>query len=249
MSELVEVTDDRRAELVERAATTLRDGKLVVLPTDTVYGIAADAFSLDGTARLFAARGQNRRVPLPVVVRSPKQLIGLTPLVPEPAERLMAAFWPGPLTMVVTAEPNLRWDLGRSLGALAVRMPLDELAIEVASAVGPLAVTSACRVGDPPPADAEAARSSLGDAVSLYLDDGPRQQGWSTVVDLTRAAPRILRSGSLPDELVLEVARGTVDPVDAATRVLEAQEDGAGAEEDRAGAVDDGAADADGRQG
>lgn len=226
MSELVEVTDDARVGLVERAAATLRDGHLVVLPTDTVYGVAADAFSLDGTARIFAARGQDRSVPLPVVVRSPKQLLGLTPAVPEAADPLMAAFWPGPLTLVVPAEPNLRWDLGRSAGALAVRMPLDELAIEVIAAVGPLALTSAVRVGEPAPSDAATARASLGDAVSLYLDDGPRGQLRSTVVDLTRAQPSILRSGSLPDDLVVEVARGDLDPLEAAARVMDGGDDG-----------------------
>jgi L-threonylcarbamoyladenylate synthase len=236
VSEIVEVVDDQREALVERAAATLRDGELVVLPTDTVYGVVADAFNLDGTSRLFAARRQRRSAPLPVMVRSPKQLIGLTPAVPEAAERLMAAFWPGALTIVVPAEPNLRWELGRAEGTLAVRMPLDDLALEVVSAVGPLALTSACRVGEPPPLDAAAAQASLGAAVALYLDDGPRGEARSSVVDLTRAAPQMLRTGSLPDDVVLEVARGELDPLEAATRVASVA---AAADEPAAGEADE----------
>lgn len=217
MSEIVEVTPDTRDDTVARAADLLRDGQLVVLPTDTLYGLSADAFSLDGTARVFAAKDRRRQVPLPVLVRSPKQLVGLTPQVPAAAERLMAAFWPGALTLVIAAEPSLRWDLGRTEGTVAVRMPLDEVALEVIRAVGPLAVTSANRAGDEPAPTAVAAREQLGDAVSLYLDDGPRDGGVpSTIVDLTRRVPHVLRAGAIPDQLVVGVAAGDLDPLDAA---------------------------------
>jgi L-threonylcarbamoyladenylate synthase len=216
MAEVVDVTGEGREEAVARAVALLRDGALVVLPTDTGYGVAADAFDRDGTARVFAARGQSEAHPLPVFVRSPKQVIGLTPAVPAAAEALMAAYWPGPLTLVVPAEPSLRWELGHDGGAVAVRMPLDDVALAVVRAVGPLAVTAAARVGHPLPVEIADAVSELGDAVALYLDDGPRGTvGRSTIVDLTGAAPRVLRSGALDDARVLAVARGELDPFEA----------------------------------
>ena len=211
--ELLDVTGDGREDAVLRATESLRHSRLIVLPTDTYYGVAADAFDPQGTGALFAAREQPRRVPLSVLVRSPKQLAGLTTIVPETAERLVAAYWPGPLTIVLHAEPNLRWDLGRNEGTVAVRMPLDDVALAVVRAVGPLALTGASRRGTPAPTTAGAALDQLGDTVDLYLDDGPRPGGaGSTIVDLTRAAPHILRAGTLDNDEVLAVARGDLDP-------------------------------------
>ena len=218
MSEVLDVTDpdEARVQGIERAAQLLRSGGLVVMPTDTVYGLAADAFNLDGTAAVFLAKDRPRRFPLPVLVRSPKQLLGLTPALPEAAERLMAAFWPGALTLVVPAETSIRWDLGRNDGTVAVRMPLDDVALGVIRAVGPLAVTSANRSGRPAATNVAEALDQLGDEVALYLDDGPRTGGVaSTIVDLTRRRPQVLRSGAIPDDLVLGVARGEIDPLEA----------------------------------
>jgi L-threonylcarbamoyladenylate synthase len=213
VTEVIDVTGPGREDGVQRAGVSLRSGRLVVLPTDTVYGVAADAFSLEGTARLFRLKDPDRRFPLSVLVRSPKQLAGLTTRVPEVADRLVAAYWPGPLTLVIPAEPNLRWDLGPTQGTVAVRMPLDEVALEVIRTVGPLAVSSANRAGDPAATSAADAAASLGDAVACYLDDGARAtDAPSTVLDLTRHEPVILRSGSLPDDEVLAVARGEIDP-------------------------------------
>lgn len=217
MPQIVDVRGEGREAATVRAAELLRDGQIVVLPTDTLYGVAADAFSLDGTARIFKAKDRSRRVPLPVLVRSPKQLIGLTPQVSEGAERLMAAFWPGALTLVVPAEPSLRWDLGRTEDTVAVRMPLDDVALEVIRAVGPLAVTSANRAGVTPGPTAQDASDHLGEQVALYLDDGPREGGVaSTIVDLTRRTPHILREGAIATDLVLGVASGEIDPLEAA---------------------------------
>jgi L-threonylcarbamoyladenylate synthase len=187
-----------------------------VLPTDTVYGIAADAFRPAGCGRIFTIKQRERRFPLPVLVRSPKQLLGLCTAVPEVAERLMAAYWPGPLTLVVPADPNLRWDLGESRGTVAVRMPLDDVALEVIRAVGPLAVTSANRSGQPAATTAAEAYEQLGDEVPLYLDDGDRGSlAPSTIVDLTRTAPIVLRAGELEEDEILAVASGELDPLDA----------------------------------
>jgi len=216
VSELVDARGDGREDAVTRAAEALRAGDLVVLPTDTLYGVAADAFSADGTRAIFAAKRRSRRFPLPVLVRSPKQLAGLVTTVPEEAERLMAAYWPGGLTIVVPADANLMWDIGDNEGTVAVRMPFDDVALDVIRAVGPLAVTSANLSGQAPAPTAQAAQLQLGDAVSVFVDDGPRRDNRpSTIVDLTRPAPEILREGVLDSDEVLAVARGELDPMDA----------------------------------
>jgi L-threonylcarbamoyladenylate synthase len=208
VSELVDARADREAA-VAAAAAALRAGRLVALPTDTVYGVAADAFHQQATRAIFQAKRRDRTAPLPVLVRSPKQLMGLVTTVPEVAERLMAAYWPGPLTMVVRSEPNLAWDLGDNEGTVAVRMPFDEVTLAIIRAIGPLAATSANLSGNPAATTAHLARAQLGDAVAVYVDDGPRTDTTpSTIVDLTRATPAILRSGPLDDAEVLAVARG-----------------------------------------
>jgi tRNA threonylcarbamoyl adenosine modification protein (Sua5/YciO/YrdC/YwlC family) len=210
---LVVGTDDPTA-IAERAASVLRAGELVVMPTDTVYGLAADAFDPAGTDRVFAAKGRDESLPLPVLIRSPKQLLGLVTEVPDEADRLMAAFWPGPLTIVVTHDPNLQWFLGDNRGTVAVRMPADDTALDVIRAVGPLAVTSANRSGEAPATTVDEAREQLGDDVTLWIDGGTRAQTQpSTIVDLTRSTAHVLRAGPLDAEYVLGVADGTIDPL------------------------------------
>lgn len=215
MGEIIDVRDDRLDQGVRRAVEALRAGDLVVLPTDTRYGVAADAFNPRSTGRLFAATGRGRRFPLPVLVRSPKQLLGLCTLVPEVAERLMAAYWPGPLSMVIPSDPNLTWDLGPVQGTVMVRMPLDEVALAVIREVGPLAVTGAGAGAGDPGTTAAQAQARFGEEVAVYLDAGERSTLMpSTIVDLTRAAPHVLREGSIPAEQALAVARGELDPAD-----------------------------------
>lgn len=222
MDQILDATGERRDATVTRAGAALRDGEIVVIPTDTVYGVAADAFNPHGTRRIFAAKERHRSFPLPVLVRSPKQLPGLCPMLPDGAEQLMAAYWPGPLTIVVAAQPGLRWDLGDNEGAIAVRMPLDEVALAIIREVGPLAVTSANRSGEPPATTVEQAREQLGSMVRHYVDDGPRRtQTASTIVDLTRREPEVLREGAIPDADVLAVASGELDPLEAGQRLDE----------------------------
>ena len=217
MSEVLDTTGEGREAAIARAAELLQASRLVIVPTDTVYGIAADAFDLDATAALLTAKERDRDVPLPVLVRSPKQLPGIVAAVPAAAERLIAAFWPGPLTLVLPAKGGLKWDLGRSDGVVSVRMPLDEVALELIRAVGPLAVTAANAPSGEPPATADQAREQLGTRVAAVLDDGPREEEQrSTIVDLTRSHPQVLREGAVPTALVLDVAEGRVDPVEAA---------------------------------
>lgn len=214
MSRIVRTTDDQGAA-VTAAVDALQRGELAVLPTDTVYGVTADAFNSSATAAVFETKRRSRRFPLPVLIRSPKQLAGLCTVVPEPAELLMAAYWPGPLTIVVPSEPNLAWDLGDAQGTVAVRMPFDDVLLDVIRNVGPLAVTSANLAGQSPATTAEGAEQQLGDAVEVYVDDGPRRgRRPSTVVDLTRAAPAILREGAIHGDEALRVARRELDPMD-----------------------------------
>lgn len=217
MTRILDATGDDRDEALGEAAATLRRGELVVLPTDTVYGLAADAFSQTGTRRVFRVKDRDRSLPLPVLVHTPKQLSGLVTTVPEPAESLMAAYWPGALTVVVPADPNLVWDLGDNEGTVAVRMPFDPVALDVIRAIGPTAVTSANRSGQPAATTAAGAAEQLGDDVAVYLDGGERTAlEPSTIVDLTRAEPHVLREGALDTDEVLAVARGELDPMDAA---------------------------------
>lgn len=218
MSRRLDVTEDRDAALAA-AAEALRAGDAVVLPTDTVYAIAADAFNPTGTRRIFGAKRRSRRFPLPVLVRSPKQLLGLCPAVPPAADRLMAAYWPGPLTIVLDAETEMPWDLGDNRGTIAVRMPLDDVALDLVREVGPIAATGANLSGQPPAATAAGVQQQLGDLVAVYLDDGPRGgAARSTIVDLTRGTPVVLRAGALPAGDVLAVAQGELDPLEAAAR-------------------------------
>lgn len=220
MTRVLDASGEHRADAVAAAADALRAGGAVVLPTDTVYGVAADAFNPAGTARVFAAKGRSRELPLPVFVHSPKQLPGLAAHVGDEAERLMAAFWPGALTIVLAAQVGLRWDLGESDGTVAVRMPLDDVALAVVRAVGPLAATSANRSGTPPATTAQQAAEALGDDVEVVLDDGPRTTSIpSTIVDLTRAVPYVIRAGAIDEGLVFAVANGAIEPLEAAARL------------------------------
>lgn len=208
MTVVVDANADR-VGAVARAAAALGAGRLAVLPTDTVYGVAADAFNAAATTRIFLAKARSRRFPLPVLVHSPTQLAGIVTEVPPPGDRLMARYWPGPLTIVLAAQDSLAWDLGDSAGTVAVRMPLDEVALDILRAVGPLAVTSANRSGEPAAKDVAAARAALGDSVEVYVDDGPRHNLTpSTIIDLTRSEPLLIREGDLPSDEVLAVARG-----------------------------------------
>jgi len=220
MSEFLDATEaageDVRAAAIERAGELLLAGEVVVLPTDTVYGIAANAFDPSAVATLLSVKGRDGAIPLPVMVRSPKQLAGLAVAVPAAADRLVAAFWPGPLTLVLHAQPRLTWDIGQADGTVALRMPLDEATLAVTRIVGPIALTAANAPGHEPPRSIAEASSQLGEQVAAYLDAGERPPGpSSTIVDLTRAVPKVLREGAVPAVLALDVADGHVDPVTA----------------------------------
>ncbi|MDT9689838.1 L-threonylcarbamoyladenylate synthase [Streptomyces sp. P9(2023)] len=196
-----EATD--RVTGLREAASAVRRGELVVLPTDTVYGIGADAFSAEAVADLLDAKGRGRNMPTPVLIGSPNTLHGLVTDFSEQAWELVDAFWPGALTLVAKHQPSLQWDLGDTRGTVAIRMPLHPVAIELLTEVGPMAVSSANLTGHPAPEDCDAAQGMLGDSVSVYLDGGPTPGIVpSSIVDVTGKVPVLLREGALsPEEL------------------------------------------------
>lgn len=209
---------------LQPACEHLRAGGLVILPTDTVYGIGCDAAEAGAVERLLAAKGRGRQMPPPVLVADPADLTGIVARVPEAARALMEAFWPGALTLILEADETLTWDLGETGGTLAVRMPAHELALSLLRRSGPLAVTSANPTGAPPATDAASARAAFPGRVrdleeltpssagavrreDILLLDGGATPGPvpSTIVALAgehARTPRILRQGVLaPAEL------------------------------------------------
>ncbi|GFG67410.1 threonylcarbamoyl-AMP synthase [Mycobacterium kubicae] len=203
---------EQRARGIAAAAQAVKSGRLVVMPTDTVYGIGADAFDSTAVGELLAAKGRGRDMPVGVLVGSWHTIEGLVYAMPDGARDLIRAFWPGALSLVVVQAPSLQWDLGNAHGTVMLRMPLHPVAIELLREVGPMAVSSANVSGQPPAVDADEARRQLGDRVEVYLDAGPSaQQAASTIVDLTGAAPRILREGPVPVDRIAAVLG--VDPV------------------------------------
>ncbi|MFJ3666408.1 L-threonylcarbamoyladenylate synthase [Streptomyces sp. NPDC090106] len=196
---------DRTTGLRE-AASAVRRGELVVLPTDTVYGIGADAFSSEAVHDLLEAKGRGRNMPTPVLIGSPNTLHGLVTDFSELAWELVDAFWPGALTLVAKHQPSLQWDLGDTRGTVAIRMPLHPVAIELLTEVGPMAVSSANLTGHPAPEDCDAAQGMLGDSVSVYLDGGPTPGIVpSSIVDVTREVPLLLRAGAISAEELRKV--------------------------------------------
>ncbi len=154
------------------ARSAIGRGELVVIPTDTVYGIAADAFSPEAVQRLLDAKGRDRQSPPPVLIPAIPTLDALAQGVPQPVRDLVAKFWPGGLTVVLNAQPSLVWDLGETKGTVALRMPRNEVALDLLAETGPLAVSSANRSGMPSVIDAQGAEDMLGDSISVYLDGG-----------------------------------------------------------------------------
>jgi len=202
-----------RAEGLEAAVDAVKRGELVVLPTDTVYGIGADAFQPDAIGALLATKGRGRDLPVPVLVGSWSGLDGLTLVVTPTARELVEAFWPGGLTLVVEHAPSLAWDLGDARGTVAVRMPLHPVALELLARTGPMGVSSANRTGRPPASTAEEARDQLGYPVSVYLDGGPSGDPVpSTIVDVTGEVPRVVRAGAVHLGQLREVVPDVVGP-------------------------------------
>ncbi len=192
---------------LEFATGAVRRGELVVLPTDTVYGLGTDAFDSEAVAALLAAKGRGRDMPVPVLIGSPQTLDGIATDLSDVARALVEAFWPGGLTLVAMVQPSLQWDLGESQGTVAVRMPLHPVALELLVATGPMAVSSANRSGSAPATTVDEAVTALGESVAVYLDGGPSGEPVpSTIVDVTGEVPKVLRSGDVRVEALREVA-------------------------------------------
>ncbi|MET0426429.1 MAG: L-threonylcarbamoyladenylate synthase [Actinoplanes sp.] len=192
---------------IAAAVEAVKSGELVVMPTDTVYGVGADAFTPHAITALHHARSVTNQVPPPVLVGSRHTLDGLVYSLPKAARELADAFWPGALTLYVEHSPSLQWDLGETGGRVAVRMPLHPVALEVLREVGPMAVTTANKVGQTPPTTAEEAREQLEYAVRIYLEAGPAHDpAPSTIIDVTGDVPRVLRAGAIPLEKLRDVA-------------------------------------------
>jgi L-threonylcarbamoyladenylate synthase len=178
-----------------------------VLPTDTVYGIGADAFSPAAVAHLLATKGRGREMPPPVLVGTVRAASALVADLGPHGQDLIDEFWPGGLTLVCRAARTLTWDLGDTKGTVAIRMPQDPVTLELLRETGPMAVSSANLTGEPAATTAGAARDQFGDAVAVYLDGGPSSGGLpSTIVDLTGDTPRLLRRGAISIGRLREVA-------------------------------------------
>jgi tRNA threonylcarbamoyl adenosine modification protein (Sua5/YciO/YrdC/YwlC family) len=197
---------ESRADGLSAAAGAVRSSRLVVLPTDTVYGIGADAFDAGAVQSLLRAKNRGPDMPVGVLVGSWSTVDGLVLGVPSRARALIEAFWPGVLSIVLPHAPSLQWNLGQSRGTVMLRMPLHPVALELLRDVGPMAVSSANVSGRPPASTAQDAQEQLGDSVAVYLDGGSSGEPVpSTMVDLTSDDPVILREGAVSREAVAEV--------------------------------------------
>jgi len=184
------------------AKVSLDRNELVVLPTDTVYGIAANAFSPKAVEALLNAKGRDRTMPPPVLIPKVETLSALASDLPLVANQLAAAFWPGALTMVLKAQRSLEWDLGETRGTVALRVPDHKITLALLEDVGPLAVSSANLTGKDAAVNVQQAVEHFGDNVAVYLDGGASPKGEaSTILDLTQVRDgepiRVLRKGAI----------------------------------------------------
>lgn len=218
--------ENQRAVAIKHAQQAVASDDCVVMPTDTVYGIAANAFSAAAVQRLLEAKGRNRTMPPPVLIAHSGVLDGLADQVSDEARALAQAFWPGGLTLICHSQPSLQWDLGETQGTVALRVPDDDVARELLTQTGPLAVSSANRTGLPAATTVEQAREMLQDKVSAYLDAGVRGKvsssgssahpvltrapQASTIVDCTGTTPLVVRDGAITLAQLREVVPSVI---------------------------------------
>ena len=212
MSRIYNCADaETRATAIAAAVGAVKSGRLVVMPTDTLYGLGCDAFDNEAVAKLLATKHRGPDMPVPVLVGSWDTARGLVANYTEQMRTLIEAFWPGGLSLVVPQAPSLQWNLGDTRGTVMLRMPLHPVAIELLRETGPMAVSSANLSGQAPSTTAVAAKQQLGAAVNVYLDGGETPVGVaSTIIDLSGSHPKILREGAISAERVAEVLG--VDP-------------------------------------
>ena len=215
---ILDVTGAHRGEELTRAAQAISEGECIVLPTDTVYGIGADALNPVAVAALLAAKERGRDMPPPVLISDPAVLAALCEHVPRAAQDLAEAYWPGGLTLVLRAQESLTMDLGETAGTIAVRVPDDDAARELLRMTGPMAVSSANKSGRPAALTAQDAADQLGTEVAVYLDGGPTRVGTpSTIIDFASTEKgRILRQGALSLDEIHTVAPEVIGSTDSA---------------------------------
>ncbi len=198
---------------ISAAAAAIKRGDLVVLPTESVYGLAADPFSPRAMRALREAKGRGDDLPVGVLIGSLRTVEGLASGVTADGRALIEAFWPGPLTLVMREQPTLAWDIAGGSGQISLRMPLHPVTLAVLASTGPLAVTSAQRAGSVPPRTCAEAEEQLGNDVALYLDAGPTlDEAPSSIVDLTADPPVLLREGGYSADALREVCPDLVVP-------------------------------------
>lgn len=196
---------------IRAVRSSISRGELAVIPTDTVYGIAADAFNPEAVQRLLDAKQRDRNFPPPVLIPNIETLAALAQEVSEPVKALTKAFWPGPLTIIVPAQESLMWDLGNTYGTVALRQPNDAIALAVLSDTGPLAVSSANIHDQPAARNIQEAHEQLQDTVAAYLDAGETSSETpSTIIDATRVDGEnpvltIVRPGAISREEIQKV--------------------------------------------
>ena len=221
--------DEERSTGMRLARSAIGRGALVVIPTDTVYGLAADAFNPEAVQKLLDAKGRGRQSPPPVLIPGIPTLDALAQDIPEPVRALVAEFWPGGLTVVLTAQSSLVWDLGETQGTVALRMPRNQVALDLLAETGPLAVSSANTSGLPSAIDVIGAEDMLGISVAVYLDGGVAGLDYeaigdragdtsSTIVDATGYATNggklvVVRNGVISRAAIEAVIGDALAPV------------------------------------
>ena len=195
---ILSATPNLEADALAHAIRELNDGRVLVVPTDTVYGIGCDASNPDAVNAVLAAKGRGRQMPPPVLVASVDAIDSLCVDVPDYARTLARAFWPGGLTLILRARPDLGWDLGETGGTIGVRMPNQDALLTLLRDFGPMAVTSANLTGHPPATSVQQAIGYFGTSVAAYLDGGPtRGTTASSIVDCAHGDPCVIRLGTI----------------------------------------------------
>lgn len=196
--------DPPPADVIKAAAEAIQGGDIVGLPTDTVYGLVADPWHSGAADRLFRLKGRPRSVELPIFVADAEQALSLSAGVTDSARKLMEAFWPGGLTVVLPRSVDVDADLGEEDATIGVRCPDHPVPLAICRAIGPYASTSANRHGEAPATNApELVRQLPG--VDLVLDAGECDGQPSTVVDCIGDVPRLLRAGTVAWDQILSL--------------------------------------------
>jgi tRNA threonylcarbamoyl adenosine modification protein (Sua5/YciO/YrdC/YwlC family) len=190
------------------AKVSLGRTELAVIPTDTVYGIAANAFSAEAVQALLDAKGRDRQSPPPVLIANLNMARALVESLPDAAIKLAETFWPGALTMILRAQPSLQWDLGETRGTVALRVPDHKIALALIEETGPLAVSSANLTGEPAATTCKQAFDYLEKSVAVFLDGGPSPKGEaSTIIDLTTLVDSYDAEGKLSTTGSIKIIR------------------------------------------